>query len=262
LGFWNSNGRQDLEAAFFHDGRDGDIRSLWSFGVNGFFVPPPDFAGLPFLSTNGTIIPTAAVGVICFDGLGGCSLELTAVVGGNLGRQVFNVSLNKIRLISSICRVRVSRLGRVVVTAKLAEVSSRLMPTAALSVPIVIIAQLASRSFGYIEFDQLFVMQGQLTRIRRFDFLNNNNQGGKHTGQNVPVSGGPGFGGPGAGNMWGDVMGGNNNNNNGNDRFGVCPNLLDDAQSSDYNGDDVYGSGRKGNYGAGGYNPNQDMYDY
>jgi len=213
--------------------------------VNGFFIPPPDFAGLPFLATNGTIIPTSAVGLICFNGVGGCTLELTAVVGGNLGRQVFNVSMNKVRFISSLCRVRVSRLGRVVLTAKFSEVSSRLLPTSALSVPIVVVAQLASRQLAFIEFDQLFVMQGQAVRIRRFDnFLGN--QGGGMGAPGSPSPGGPG--------SWGGVMGGNlgnNNNNDNNNRFGVCPNLLDDSQFSDGFGSGSDNGGSSNNYGGG-----------
>jgi len=245
---------------FFRDGRDGDIRGLWSFGVNGFFIPPPDFAGLPFLATNGTIIPTSAVGVICFDGIGGCSVELTAVVGGNLGRQVFNVSINKMRFISNLCRVRVSRLGRVILTAKFTEPSSHLFPAASLSVPIVIILQLASRQLAFIEFDQFLVLQGQSIRIRRFDnlFTQGGTNNGWTTSPNGPAISGPGSSPSGTGgNGW--VMGGGANNGgtgNGNNDNSVCPNLLDD-QSSDGNsgwnggsGSAHSGSGR-GNYGSG-----------
>jgi len=268
----NNNNNQHDEENFFFDGRDGDLRALWSFGVNGFFVPPPEFAGLPSLSTSGTIIPTSAVGLICFDGVGGCALELTAVVGGNLGRQVFNVSMNKIRFISSMCRARISRLGRVVVTAKLAEVSSRLLPMSSLSIPIVVVAQLASRNFAFVEFDQMFVMQGQAIRVRRFDnFLtsnqgDNNNQGKNHEGGGMgggpSFGGGPSSGGPGSpGNVWGaDVLGhndnqNNNNNNNRNNRF--CPNLLDDSQFSDdfSSGRGSYGNGGS-SYGGGGFGDN------
>lgn len=248
----NNNNQNRPEPPFFRDGRDGDIRGLWSFGVNGFFIPPPDFAGLPFLSSNGTIIPTAAVGLICFDGVGGCTLELTAVVGGNLGRQVFNVSMNKVRFISNLCRVRVSRLGRVIVTAKLSEVSTRLLPVASLSIPIVIVAQLASRNFAFIEFDQLFVLEGQAVRIRRFDLNNNNNnQDDKSVGP-----GGPG--GPNGMDNWGNVAGttGSSNRNNGN-IGNVCPNLLDDSQFSDNIGSGSGGSsnnhGSSNNYGS--YDP-------
>jgi len=261
FGSHNSGSSVRSEPEFFHDGRDGDLRSIWSFGVNGFFIPPPDFAGLPFLATNGTIIPTAAVGLICFDGVGGCTLELTAVVGGNLGRQVFNVSMNKVRFISSLCRVRVSRLGRVVLTAKLSEVSSRLLPMSVLSVPIVVVAQLASRQLAFIEFDQLFVMQGQAVRIRRFDnFLNNNNNqddrrnnGKDGVGGGMSIPGGPAPG-PGAGSWGGDVMGGNfgndhNNNNNDRNQNRMCPNLLDDSQFSDGSGSND--GGNRGNWGGG-----------
>jgi len=250
----DSSGTSFSDSDFFHDGRD--FRSLWSFGVNGFFIPPPDFAGLPMLASNGTIIPTAAVGLICFDGAGSCSLEVTAVVGGNLGSQVFNVSMNKVRLITSMCRVRVSRLGRVVITAKLSEVSSRLVPMPTLSVPLVIVAQLASNNFAFIAFDQLFVMEGQAIRIRRLDNLFNNNNNNKQDddqfGNGPSGPNGPGAGGPGGPGTWGNAMGGgnlgNNNRRNNNNR-GVCPNLLEDLFDGTGNGGG--NNGGRGNYGGG-----------
>jgi hypothetical protein len=269
-GFSNGNGvGQDgsssssfSDSDFFHDGRD--LRSLWSFGVNGFFIPPPDFAGLPMLASNGTIIPTAAVGLFCLDGAGSCALELTAVVGGNLGSQVFNVSMNKVRLISSMCRVRVSRLGRVHITAKLSEVSTRLVPMPVLSIPLVIVAQLASNNFAFIAFDQLFVMEGQAIRIRRFDNFFNNNQNNNHGDWSQPGIGGgngPSMGGPGGpGNTWGNTMGGNfgnnNNNNRRNNNGGVCPSLLEDMSSDGMGGG---GNGGRGNFGNGnGWSPYDD----
>jgi hypothetical protein len=236
-----------LLQTFFRDGRDGDIQGVWSFGVNGFFIPPPGFAGL-VLDESGTIIPTAAVGLICFDGAGGCSIELSAVVGGTLGSQVFNVTMNRLRFISSICRVRVSRFGRVTVFAKLTEVSTRLMTMSSLNLPLTIFLQLASKSFGFIAFDQFFVLDGQAVRIQRFaklvnDFDNDNDKehdddNGNGNGNGVgtghgnggPSSGGgnygpgggggPGMiGGPGGGKGGfggiGGVNGGHGNNNFG-----------------------------------------------
>jgi len=234
---------------FFRDGRDGDLQSIWSFGVNGFFIPPPGFAGVPGLATSGTIIPTSAVGLICFDGNGGCSLELTAVVGGNLGAQIFNVTMNTVRFISSICQARLSRLGRVIVRARLAEVTTRLLPTAALAIPITSIIQLSSARFGFIQFDDLFVLQGQLVRIERFaNLLRGDDQrsshGGTKGGMGAPGAPGPGVGAPGgppgsggggigaAGKDGFDGIGqgrGNDNNFGSGFGFGVCPNLIDNT---------------------------------
>jgi len=232
---------------FFRDGRDGDLQSIWSFGVNGFFIPPPDFAGVPGIAA-GTIIPTSAVGLICFDGNGGCSLEFTAVVGGNLGRQIFNVTMNTIRFISSLCQARLSRLGRVIVRARLAEVSTRLLPTTSLAIPITSIIQLSSSRFGFIEFDTLFVLQGQLVRIERFVNLLRGNDQNDHKDSNgkdgvgapgpgAPPGGKSGPGGPGTpgsamplGGRSGDGDGHRNNGNaNSGFGFGVCPNLIDNT---------------------------------
>jgi len=233
---FNGNNNNDHIIEFFRDGRDGDIQGIWSFGVNGFFIPPPDFAGLS-LSTSGTIIPTSAVGLICFDGVGGCTIELTAVVGGNLGRQVFNVTMNTIRFISSICRVRVSQFGRTTIQAKFAEVSTRLMPTSALSVPITIVLQLQSRQFAFIAFDTFFVMEGQALRINRFSkFINDFQDDTASKQDNGPAGSGPSSGGPGlmSPNGMGSPLGNGNNKNNNNNQnhgFGVCPSLLDTSSS-------------------------------
>jgi len=227
---------------FFHDGRDGDLRSIWAFGVNGFFIPPAGFAGIPGLGTSGTIIPTSAVGLLCFDGNGGCSLELSAVVGGNLGNQVFNVTMNRVRFVSSICRVSLSRLGRATIVTRLSEVSTRLLPATALALPIVVIAQLTSPNFAFIEFDTLFVMQGQAIKIQRFS-----QRGVQSSNKDVkgsPPSAGPGPSGPGSlggpGGPGGKVDGGggtggglgssHRDDDGAGDPFnGVCPNLIDNT---------------------------------
>jgi len=181
-------------SVMFRDGQKQDVQGLWSFGVNGFFVPPPEFAGILGIA-NGTIIPTAAVGVFCGDGFGGCAIELTAVIGGNLGIQVFNVSFNKVRFVSNQCRYRVSPLGRVVITASFQEVSSRLISKHSLSPPIVLVVQLASNSFGFVEVDQLFVLEGEFVRIQRFNVLfntlNGNNNNWPQSSVNTPSSPSP-----------------------------------------------------------------------
>jgi len=240
----SSNPFKDLNI-FFRDGQNQDLQGIWAFGTDGFFVPPSDFAGVIGLA-NGTIIPTATVGTFCFDGFGGCAAEVTAVIGGNLGSQVFNVSFNRIRLVTQQCRYRVSRLGRVIVTASFTEVSSRFMTRRSLNPPIFIFIQLSSNSFGFVEIDQLFVLEGEIVRIQRFNALfdNSNSWGPSNgpaasgpAGNNNNFNNGPGINsntGP-VGNVNGNINNGNNNNG----RFvNVCPallrdDLLDNARSSD-----------------------------